>query len=152
VGWKGKNGCTGYTWISRSGRGRLLRSRELTAHPNRDAHVPERIPRQTQMQQSVTAQKTPRRIPSLCSTTHFGLPGSRFRGGQCSQTDALRSQTDARPEVTPILIHSAHKLMQSVARRGKSAGSMARCGWSRFRVFFSRRRRARAVGPYVLRK
>ena len=42
---------------------------KLRAHPNRDAEPPKRIPRQTRMQQSVTTQKTARRIPSLCSTT-----------------------------------------------------------------------------------
>jgi hypothetical protein len=56
---------------TRDPRGQLsgLAYQEIKAHPNRDTRAPKRIPRQMHMQQSVTTQKTPRRIPSLCSTT-----------------------------------------------------------------------------------
>jgi len=43
-----------------------------------------------------------------------------FFGRPKLQTDAFHSQTDARPEATPILIHSVHKLLQLVAEHEKS--------------------------------
>jgi len=47
---------------------------------------------------------------ALCSTTGFWLSLSRVCGLPLSQSDALCSQTDARPDVNPKLMHFVHKL------------------------------------------
>jgi len=46
----------------------------------------------------------------------FWTVWNAFSSGPKLQNDAFHSQTDARSEVDPILIHSVHKLMQSVAQ------------------------------------
>jgi len=63
-------------------------------HPKRDALAPQRIPREVQMQQSVTTQKTPPRIPTLCSTTGVCCWKDR-RESECERANCQLLPTNA---------------------------------------------------------